>query len=58
MQGDLGRALGKSGLIWLLFGMSFGIFLGITSNSACPRARPCRPLGGVWAIGLSWLLAA
>ena len=48
----------KSGLIWLLFGMSFGIYLGITEQFglSAPHAH-AGLLGGVWAIGFSWLFS-
>jgi hypothetical protein len=48
----------KSGLVWLLFGMGFGIYLGMTEQFglSAPHAH-AGLLGGVWAIAFSYLFS-
>lgn len=46
----------RSGLVWLLFTMLFGMYLGITGQFgiSSPHAH-AGLLGGLWAIGFSYL---
>jgi len=50
------RLWAKSGLVWLLFTLVFGLYLGITQQFgvASPHAH-AGLLGGLWAIGFSYL---
>lgn len=48
----------KSGLLWLLFTMLFGVYLGATHQFgiSSPHAH-AGLLGGLWAIGFSYLFS-
>ena len=48
----------KSGLAWLLIGMGFGLYLGMTEQFglSAPHAH-AGLLGGVWAIAFSYLFS-
>ncbi len=52
------RLWAKSGLVWLLFTLLFGIYLGVTQQFgvSSPHAH-AGLLGGLWAIGFSYLFS-
>ena len=48
----------KSGLVWLLFGMGFGLYLGLTEQFGMSASHAhAGLLGGVWAIAFSYLFS-